>query len=304
MKASIKITQRKDFITKMDISMGICYLRKRRGTTEARSMRECAKITREAGFRYIDFSGNYYIANDNWRETTEQVLKDFSDFGLTVDQTHAPYVYSGIEENVYREHMRRSFELAHMLGAKHIVIHADKYTPDADGFDFDKALTAVYDFYAPYVEYAKKAGLGVAIENLFDNKHGPRTRFTSLVEEQIAIIDKFADPIVSACWDFGHGKCSYGKDHLEAMRKLGQRLTSTHVHDNHWDIDMHQNIYFGDCDWEKAVAYLKEMSYNGKFTYELVYGVLPDALIGRYMKLFYDTADYLVNGSSGLPQHQ
>ena len=29
---------------------------------------------------------------------------------------------------------------------------------------------------------------------------------------------------------------------------------------------------------------------------QLLEGILPDALIGRYMKLFYDTADYLVNG--------
>ena len=280
----------------MDISMGICYLRKQRGTTETRSMRDCARITREAGFQYVDYNGTYLIREDNWQQTAAKVLEDFDDFGLTVDQTHAIYVYNGVDEADYREYMRRSFELAHMAGAKHIVIHADKYTPDENGYDFDKALTAVYDFYAPYVEYAKKVGLGVAVENLFDNQHGPRTRFTSFVEEQIAIIDKFADPIVSACWDFGHGKCSYGKDHLEAMKKLGSRITSTHVHDNMWGLDLHQSLYFGDCDWEAAVACLKDMNYTGKFTYEMVYGVLPDVLIGRYMKLFYDTADYLVNG--------
>ena len=280
----------------MDISMGICYLRKQRGTTEMRSMCDCARIVSEAGFRYIDFSGNYFVMEDDWRSKTEQVLKDFDSFGLIVDQSHAPYVYAGVEELLYKERMRRAFEQAHMVGAKHIVIHADKYTPDENGYDFDKALTAVYDFYAPYVEYAKKVGLGVAIENLFDNKRGPRTRFTALVEEQIAIIDRFADPIVSACWDFGHGKCSYGKDHLDAMKKLGSRLTCTHVHDNNGQSDLHQNLYFGDCDWETAAANLKEMNYTGKFTYEMVYGILPDALIGRYMKLFYDTADYLVNG--------
>lgn len=280
----------------MDISMGICYLRKQRGTTEMRSMRDCARITRDAGFRYVDFNGTYLIKDDNWRRLAEEVLHDFDRFGLIIDQTHAIYAYKDIAEADYREYMRRSFELAHMAGAANIVIHADKYTPDENGYDFDKALTAVYDFYAPYVEYAKKVGLGVAIENLFDKKLGPRTRFTALVEEQIAIIDRFADPIVSACWDFGHGKCSYGKDHLDAMKKLGSRLTCTHVHDNNGQSDLHQNLYFGNCDWETAVANLKEMNYTGKFTYEMVYGILPDALIGRYMKLFYDTADYLVNG--------
>ncbi len=280
----------------MDISMGINYLIKQRGTAEKRSMRECARIAHEAGFKYVDFFSEYCILEDDWRNRTEQVLKDFKDFEIEVDQTHAPFVYQEVDEAVYKERMHRAFEQAHMLGAKHIVIHADKYIPDENGYDFDKALTTIYDFYAPYVEYAKKLGLGVAVENLFDFQEGPRTRFSSFVEEQIAIIDKFNDPIVTACWDFGHGMCSYGNDHLEAMKKLGSRLTCTHVHDNIGRMDLHQSLYFGECDWEKAVAYLKEMNYTGKFTYEWVYGTLPSVLIVQYMKLFYDTADYLVNG--------
>ena len=84
--------------------------------------------------------------------------------------------------------------------------------------------------------------------------------------------------------------------HLEAMKKLGSRLTCTHVHDNIGRMDLHQSVCFGECNWEKAVEYLKEMGYTGKFTYEWVYGTLPGALIVQYMKLFYDTADYLVNG--------
>ena len=105
----------------MDISMGICYLRKQRGTTEMRSMRDCARITRDAGFRYVDFNGTYFIKDDNWRQLAEEVLDDFDRFGLIVDQTHAIYVYNGIAEADYREYMKRSFELAHMAGAANIV---------------------------------------------------------------------------------------------------------------------------------------------------------------------------------------
>lgn len=115
------------------------------------------------------------------------------------------------------------------------------------------------------------------------------------MEEQIAIIEKFNDPIVTACWDFGHGKVSYGKAHLDAMKQLGTRISCLHVHDNIYGMDLHQNPFFGDCDWEAAIAYLKEIGYAGKFTFEMVYGILPDALLGRYMRLFYETGEYLVN---------
>lgn len=285
----------------MELSTNIGYLRKKRGTSELRDMITCAKIVKEAGFHYVDFSGNYYIMNDDWRETTNKILDDFEKVGITVDQTHAPYTNlpygsAGMDEDVYKEHMRRAFELSHMANAKHIVIHADKYTPDENGFDFNKALNTVYDFYAPYVEYAKKVGLGVAIENLFDNWNGPRTRFTSFVEEQKAIIDKFNDPIVTACWDFGHGKVAYRAKHLDAMKQLGGLITCTHVHDNlNCGPDLHQNCFLGDCDWESVMAYLKEIGYAGTFTFEMVYGVLPDALLSKYMKLFYETGEYLIN---------
>lgn len=279
----------------MELSINVGYLRKQRGTNEMRDILTCAKMVKDAGFRYVDFSGNHYLAKDNWREITEKILEDFSKMDIIVDQTHAPYVYTGVDEEVYKEHMRRAFEISCMAGAKHIVIHADKYTPDEKGFDFDKALSAVYEFYAPYVEYAKKMGLDVAVENLFDEKNAPRTRFTSTVEEQKAIIEKFNDSCVTACWDFGHGMVSYGESHLDAMKQIGTLISCTHVHDNIFGMDLHQNIYFGNCDWETAVKYLKELNYSGTFTYEMVYGVLPDALLPKYLKLFYETGEYLIN---------
>ena len=225
-------------------------------------------------------------------ETSEKL----NEMGLTVDQTHAPYNFKDVDSALYSEIMQRSFEASKILGAKNIVIHADKYIPDDTGLDYKKALTQIYDFYAPYVEYAKKVGLGVAIENLFeDGPCGMRTRFTAFVEEQIAMIEKFGDPSVTACWDFGHGKVAYGSKHLDALKQLGSLVTCTHVHDNIWRCDLHQNIFLGDTDWEEVIRYLKEINYQGKFTFEMVYGTIPDPLLQKYMNLFYETGEYLIN---------
>ena len=279
----------------MELSTNICYLRKRRGTTQTRTMAECAEIVKKAGFNFIDYSGSYYLEQEDWQEQSKRDLETFNRIGLTVDQTHAPYNFSAYDEETYKECMQRAFEINNIVGSKNIVIHADKYVPDENGFDFNKALKEIYDFYAPYVEYAKKEGFGVAIENLFDRPDGIRTRFTSYVEEQKAIIEKFNDPCVTACWDFGHGKVSYGDKHFDALKSLGSLVTSTHVHDNISGQDLHQNIFLGNADWEEIIKYMKESGYSGKFTFEMVYGVLPDALVQKYMDLFYETGEYLLS---------
>jgi len=280
----------------MELSMNIGYLRKQRGTTEKRDIAECAKICKDAGFRYLDFDVLNCVDNDNWENFFLETNETIKASDLVVDQTHAPFVYSRYEPEHYKTLMQRSFEASHILGAENIVIHADKYIPDEKGFDFDKALNEIYDFYAPYVEYAKKVGLGVAIENLFESdRNGPRKRFTSYTEEQKAIIEKFNDPLVTACWDFGHGNVSYGEDMLDAMKNMGSLITCTHVHDNIFRRDLHQNLFLGSTNWEEVIKYMKEMNYKGKFTFEMVYGCIPDALLPSYMKLFYDTGMYLLN---------
>jgi len=283
----------------MELSMNVEYLKKQRGTSDQRDIMACAKIVKEAGFDYVDFAfyNHSYIASESWRTNIERILEGFNKIGVIVDQAHAPFVHAGLDEDVYKEYMRRGFEGAHILGANHIVIHGDKYKREEDTLDSVKALNDTYDFYAPYVEYAKKIGLGVAIENVPERSVRPHTWYTARVEEQIELIEKFNDPIVTACWDFGHGMLSYAEDHIDALKKIGPYLTCTHVHDNHRGVsgDLHMTPFFGKCEWEDVMAVLKEIKYKGKFTFEMVYGTFPDALVGDYMKFLHRIGEYLVS---------
>lgn len=163
--------------------MNVGHLMKRRDGT-SRDILECAKIVKDTGFDFIDFSGNYYLENDGWLEKTKKIKEGFDALSLKVNQTHAPYVFEKYGEEEYREYMRRAFEINAAVGSEYIVIHADKYLPGDDGYDSKRALCEIYDFYAPYVEYAKKSGFFVAIENLFEPvRDSVRTRFTSTIEE-------------------------------------------------------------------------------------------------------------------------
>ena len=281
----------------MELSMNIGHFKKRRNGCCPRSMQECAEITKRAGFNFVDFSGTDYLENDNWRERTEEIRNIFEKVGLTVNQTHAPYVFEKYNDDDYREYMMRAFEINSLVGSDYIVVHADKYIPDTLGYNPKRALTEIYDFYAPYVEYAKKKGFSVAIENLFEPvRDGVRTRYTSTIEEQLEIIEKFNDPSVVACWDFGHGKISNPEDPIAAMARLGSLVKCLHVHDNirHFESDCHIPVYFGDTDWERAVKYLKSSDYEGKFTYEVGYATMPDSCVDDYAKFLYKLAKTLI----------
>lgn len=258
-------------------------------------MREAAEIAKEVGFKYVDFPATAYMKEDNWEELFERDAEMLNNMGLVVEQTHAPYEFNGVPDDEYKLWMDRAFKGSKILNAKYVVIHGDKYVADENGFNFDKGLNTVYDFYAPYVEYAKKAGLGVAIENLAEGPVNERWRFTSTVEEILALVDKFNDKCISVCQDFGHGRCAFRKNHLEELKKVGDLVSCTHVHDNIYGLDLHQNLFFGDIEWEEAVKCLKETGYTGKFIFEMVYGRFPEPLFKKYLKLFYETGEYLLN---------
>ena len=187
----------------MELSVNLGYARKMRGTTQKRAIKDSAQLVKAAGFNYVDAGVAGLVQEDNWQEIFKQAKFDIEQAGLTIHQTHAPFNFKDFTADEYKELMRRSFEASSILGAEHIVIHADNYEPGEKGFDPDEALKEICEFYSPYVDYAKKTGLKVAVENLFEGKPidtyemSERTRYTSSVEEQLAVIEYFNDPIVT-----------------------------------------------------------------------------------------------------------
>ena len=119
----------------------------------------------------------------------------------------------------------------------------------------------------------------------------------SELEEQIALIDHFNDPSVGGTWDFGHAQLVY-KDQVPALRKLGKRLKATHVQENDGSGDDHFIPFIrGNTPWEKLMPLLKEIGYEGDFTYEIhgFYSSIPDEMRLRAGKLAYEVGMYLMS---------
>ena len=162
-------------------------------------------------------------------------------------------------------------------------------------FDVKEGLEEVYASLAPHIEKTLKGGVKVALENVFEDHPKKRTHFCGDLDELVAIIEKFGDERVGCCWDFGHGKLGVGNDgHCDALKRLGDKIICTHVHDNYYGKDLHLPPFMGDANWEELMRTMKQIGYRGNLTFELVYGKLDEPLVLPFMKNLYHTGEILV----------
>lgn len=190
----------------------------------------------------------------------------------------------------------RSIECAGILGVKWIVIHA--------GTDFDSPRPARdsreknVEYLKPVLEHAAKHHVGLAIENLWDYNIAPRRRYTSNAEELVDLVDTLAEDYgnVGICWDFEHANIMK-QAQTPALRMIGDRLKATHVSDNIGIENDHILPFYGYTDWEEIMRVLKDIGYQGDFTYEIhrYTTQLPEALILPALKYSIEVGNYLLS---------
>ena len=268
----------------MELSINPGYVRKRYEGGE-RPILDCIRAVRDAGFSLMDFLTDVKV--DTWENLAKETREEIERMGgIAVDQSHAPFNrYTALPEELFAEHTRRAVEAAAILGSKNLVVHADEYVIGEDGLVFEKALAYEYERLAPIVSLAEKRGVNISIECLFeDGKHGNiPSRFTSRIEELLALVEKLNAPNVSICWDFGHGYVANRQNHLDALRRAAPYLGTTHVHDNDSYHDLHRLPLFGTINWCETMKTLREIGYRGNFTFELVYEKLTDGAVVPFL---------------------
>lgn len=284
----------------MELSITLNHIRRGRSSTQTLSLERAARLCREAGFRYVNFLSD--IADDHWEARAYQARELLDREGLVVEQSHAPFNrYNTYDAQTFHTLFSRSFQAARILGAEHVVVHADEYRT-TDHYDPMEIQSLAYEMLAPQAEFVKKNGMKLAIENLFEDhatscvEIDGKSRFTSRVEEQVGLIERFADPSVCGCWDFGHAACAFGVEGmLPALQKVGRRIGCTHVHDNNKRQDQHQMPFLGEIDWQGQMAALREMGYTGKLTLEYVYGGMPEDMMSAWLSLQFAVGQKLIS---------
>ncbi len=274
-------------------------------------MPDAVRVLKEAGFDAYDFSmfhdpDKNPVFTDGWREHLSEIKAAADAVGIVCNQAHAPFPSSKSDEAENRayndtifERLVRSVEAAAFLGADAIVIHPVQHLPYHK--NAEKLFDMNMDFYRSLAPYAKRQGIKIALENMWQTD--PRRKIIwdstcATAEEFIRYFDTLADPeVFTCCLDLGHCGLS-GYEAAGMIRALGaDRLGALHIHDNDHLRDAHTLPYLGRMDWKEIMKALGEIGYKGDFTYEAdcFLQSMPTELLPDAYRFMVKTAQYMMN---------
>jgi sugar phosphate isomerase/epimerase len=262
----------------------------------------------DAGFDAIDFS--FHISSEYYREQTDgEAGRDkflawralAESRGLVFNQAHAPEGSSFRDMNatVKRFHdIRRAIRNASYLGIPIVVVHPVQHLPYClDGVP-EQLFEWNMQFYNALKPYCEEYGVKIAVENMWQQPGALKIDHStcSRPEEFVRYVDNLDKEWFVACLDLGHAPL-VGVDPCALIRALGKdRLKALHVHDVDGKADLHTLPYFANMNWDGICAALKEIGYEGDFTYEAggFVKALPQELLAPAAKFMVATGRHLV----------
>lgn len=252
---------------------------------------------------------------------TKRIGAELTARGMKAAQHHglsASYARLGMSQQEAIDHMIASVDYTANLGAEVLVLHAgrvtghfadirqilDVFTGECEKHGIDKVLKCCAENLHAVGEYAEKNGVLVALENV--------DRFEPLgnLRELPRLVDLADSPAIGYCLDSGHAHCC-GVDILEWIEKMGDKLFTTHFHDNHgpseevlqttgWispkGIDEHLPPGFGTINWVEVIKKLVMTGYSHPVNFES--GAWPgmDASEGLHCAIkYWRTSEFLAS---------
>lgn len=226
------------------------------------------KMIKEAGFDAFDYSMFWVtektdMLGDDYRERALALRKYADEIGIECNQAHAPFPFKAnssldMSNEEYRS-LIRAIEVASILGAKNIIIHARR-VPNGEDFNEYNRI-----FYSSFIPYCEKFNICVSVENLYKKEVPVFGEPNELTEFINSINSKW----INACVDVGHlGITGFQPENV--IRRLNSKiLKAVHIHDNDGISDQHLLPYAGKFNWDEITSALKAIKYNGDFTFEV-----------------------------------
>lgn len=278
---------------------------------------EKVEAMHKCGYKCIDIS--FFSAKnvlefmgDNWQEKVKKLKEYAESLGMEFVQSHTPYVPFGAE--ITQESIdltRRSIEVAGMLGVENTVIH-----PACPTKNPEKELEFIKNFFPLLEEY----NINLLVENAPNHSvragaEKPDRYYTG--KQLLDLIEYINHPKVHACWDTGHANLT-GKEKAEQREgivALGKHIRAIHFNDNNGFMDLHLLPFGGTLNVEEVMCALKEIGYDGYFTFECSIFRAPDeyyrkkrggdkdgALVSlpaefkiKEQKMMYEIGEYILN---------
>ena len=246
---------------------------------------ECFDLAKECGFDAFDYGYYLYCGkqseynSEDYLKHAEEIKKKIDDLGLVIYQMHAPLIKKiGIDPNeeYLIEMTKRSFEVAKILGCPYVVVHPRKYLHAKTAEEIRKQREYNMKFYRELGKSAHKAGVRIAVENLFrydDETHLPMETTFRSPHEMLEFLNELGEDFV-ACVDTGHANIN-GYQPSVMLDVLKDKVKVVHIHDNFASSDSHLAPYSGTIDWNDFCTKLKEIHFDGVFSFEVHTAKIP-----------------------------
>ena len=229
---------------------------------------------KKSGYDSIDFQEFANIYTDFFTLPEEEFIEEvkaqrakIESYGLKVHQAHAPWVWDAPRDRTPEDRemwllaMKKALKGVSALGADLMVVHALCPYDDRDE-NPDEVIALNEQFIADVADFAATYGITVCLENLPFKKHP-----VSSVEAVCDIVDKLNRDNLKICLDTGHAAI-FDPDVAAAVRCIGNRLATLHIHDNMGASDSHLVPGDGIIDWDAFAKVLKDIGYNGVISLE------------------------------------
>lgn len=290
----------------MRISTSTCsYHKTLRAKGPDLTCEDALRAFRRAGFQVIDMNLCGHTRNDgtltrsDWQDWCHRMRDTADALGLELSQAHAHYFLmpaENVPSEWDTEMLRRSVEAGKILGTRWMVFHPYSCN-EGPWYSYARSRQVNLDLFRTYADWCGGSGVHIAIENMIERKDRTR-RYCSATEELIDLVDALNDPIFGICWDTGHANMNK-VNQCEALRLIGKRLHALHINDNHGENDDHLTPFSGNIDWPPIVQTLREIGYEGDFTYEdfRSHNGLPadERLRDSLLRYSYEVAEYLLS---------
>lgn len=257
------------------------------------------KITRQAGFKYVDMSTGPFclhekspILKPNAVKWAEETVQTADKYGIKMHQAHCllfNYLNKNAPDYQYLTDVNmKLLDLCKPLGIEYFIFHPG--TSDST-VSRKKSVDATKQWLLPFVERAHKLGVKLCIENIFDCIGTDRTILRAVgarPDELLEVVESLDSENVGICWDCGHAHIAK-LDQKESLHLLGERVWTTHIHDNRgqYDNDLHIPPFYGSIDWQSLMEGLCEINYKGTFNFEIERHTIPlDFVYDEFVSIY------------------
>lgn len=262
---------------------------------------EIVKMLKEVGFTAYDASMfkdgvfDEILYAENWEEKARAFRAYADALGIVCNQAHAPFATARKGDDEYNAQMlpkiKRAIEVSGILGAKICVVHpCNNYTAEENAV-----------LYKNFEETAKKAGVKIAVENMWNWKQGSPVATPAACSHHDDFkkhLDLLNKDVFVACVDIGHAEMAgLNTSAVEMIETLGESVQCIHLHDIDGVKDNHQVPFTQKVDFAKIIDALKAVNYQGDITLEVAYAPVktPKELQKPLAKYLAEIANYFKN---------